>query len=163
VYLFIIQVDTGVLRNKIPLKSPVWLVFINCTLGNLKLIKPLIGKTMATTIDPVSAKGLIKEYQQQNAADGGPALKTPDGSFLNGFFIDRESLERMLQNPKATGISIHLAKHPDFKGSKENHITLLYSAAEPNATTGAAPYTNSGEICGDPPPCPPICSNITGS
>jgi hypothetical protein len=116
---------------------------------------------MATTIDPESAKSLIKEYQQQNAADGGPALKTPDGFYLNGFFIDRESLERLLTNPKAVGISVHLAKHPDFKGSKENHVTILYAAAEPDASTGAAPYTNSGEICCGPPPCPPYCSTVT--
>jgi len=115
---------------------------------------------MATTIDPESAKSLIKEYQQQNAADDGPALKTPDGNFLNGFFIDRESLEGMLENPKAVGISIHLAKHPNFKGSKENHITLLYSAAEPNPATGAAPYISTGKMGGDPPPCPPYCSVI---
>ena|ERR1700733_11966786 len=115
---------------------------------------------MASTIDPQSAKSLMKEYQQQNAAAGGPALKTPDGSFLNGFFIDRESLERILKNPKAVGVSIHLAKHPNFKGSKENHITILYAAAEPNATTGAAPYVNNGEICGDPPPCPPYCGVV---
>ena len=115
---------------------------------------------MASTIDPESAKSLIKEYQQQNAAAGGPALKTSEGSFLNGFFISRESLERMLSNPKAVGVSIHLAKHPNFKGSTENRITLLYAAAEPDPTTGGAPYTNTGEICGDPPPCPPYCSVI---
>ncbi len=115
---------------------------------------------MATTIDPESAKSLIKEYQQQNAAQGGPALKTPDGKLLNGFFIDRESLERMLKNPKAAGISIHLAKHPDHKGSKENHVTLLYSAAEPNPVSGAEPYVSTGEMGSNPPPCPPYCSVV---
>ncbi|HZY37308.1 MAG TPA: hypothetical protein VFE53_11700 [Mucilaginibacter sp.] len=117
---------------------------------------------MASTIDPQSAKSLIAEYQQQNAADGGPALKTPDGSFLNGFFIDRESLEQMLENPKAVGVSIHLAKHPDFKGSKENHVTLVYTAAEPNPEPGGAPYVSSGTMRGDPPPCPPYCAVVKG-
>jgi hypothetical protein len=112
---------------------------------------------MATTIDPESAKSLIKEYQQQNAADGGPALKTPDGLFLNGFFIDRESLERMLKNPNAVGISIHLAKHPNFIGSKANHVTLVYVAAEPNPVSGETPYVSAGEMCVEPPPCPPYC------
>jgi hypothetical protein len=115
---------------------------------------------MATTIDPQSAKNLINEYRQQNAAEGGPALKTPDGHLLQGFFIDRESIERILGNPKAVGVSIHLAKHPNAVGSRENHITLLYAAAEPDPTTGAAPYTNTGEICCDPPPCPPYCGTI---
>jgi hypothetical protein len=116
---------------------------------------------MASIIDPESAKNLISEYQQQNAAAGGPAIKTPDGHLLNGYFLDRESLEKILSNPKVAGVSLHLAKHPDFKGSADHQFTVLYSGAEPNNEKGAtAPFVTAGDIYAGPPPCPPHCSTL---
>jgi hypothetical protein len=115
---------------------------------------------MASIIDPEKAKSLIKEYQQQNSASGGPAIKTPEGHFLNGYFLDRSTLETILSNPKAVGISLHLAKHPDFTGSDSNHFTLLYAGAELNeAANPVTPYLNAKDIYGDPPPCPPHCAS----
>ncbi len=114
---------------------------------------------MAATIDPTLAKNLIKEYQQQNSAPGGPAIKTHEGHLLNGYFLDRQSLESILSNPKVAGVSLHLAKHPDFKGSPGNHFTVLYSGSEPNSSPDAnTPYVSTGDVCGPPPPCPPSCS-----
>ena len=116
---------------------------------------------MATIIDPVLAKSLIQEYQAQNAADGGPAIKTHEGDLLHGYFLDRESLEKILSNPKAVGVSINLAKHSASVGSPENRFTLIYAAAEPNtAPKAATEYVSTGDVYGDPPPCPPFCSNL---
>jgi hypothetical protein len=116
---------------------------------------------MATIIDPESAKSLIKEYQQQNAAAGGPAIKTPEGHLLNGYFLDRESLETILSNPKVAGVSLHLAKHPASTGSAENHFTMFYAGAEPNtAANPTTPFVRAGDIYDGPPPCPPMCSNL---
>jgi hypothetical protein len=116
---------------------------------------------MASTIDPESAKSLIQEYQQQNSAPGGPAIKTHEGHLLSGFFLDRQSLESILSNPNAVGVSLHFAKHPDFKGSSDNHFTMLYSAAEPNVESNATtPYVNTGIIYSGPP-CPPLCCTIS--
>ena len=116
---------------------------------------------MASIIDSVSAKSLIQEYQQQNAAPGGPAIKTAEGHDLHGFFIDRESVEAILSNPQAVGISLHLAKHPDFKGAASHNFTVLYVAAEAFAGTGAtSPYVNTGNIYCDPPPCPRNCGTV---
>jgi hypothetical protein len=117
---------------------------------------------MASTIDPESAKSLIKEYQQQNSAPGGPAIKTHEGHHLNGFFLDRQSLESILSNPNAVGVSLHLAKHPDSKGSPDNHFTVLYAGAEPNTEPNATTqYVNTGAIFDNSPPCPPFCSKLT--
>jgi hypothetical protein len=114
---------------------------------------------MASIIDPESAKSLIQEYQQQNASAGGPAIKTPDDQFLNGFFIDRESLESVLSNPKVAGVSLHLAKHPDFAGSSDNKFTVVFAGAEPNTAAGATtPYVNTGDPFDNVMPCPPYCS-----
>ena len=116
---------------------------------------------MATIIDRTLAKSLIKEYQTQNAAPGGPAIKTTDGHFLNGYFLDRKSLETILSNPNAAGVSLHLAKHPAAAGSAENQFTVLYAGAEANTAPGAvAPYVNNGDIYGDTPPCPPYCPSL---
>ncbi|SRR5258708_40203051 len=116
---------------------------------------------MASTIDPESAKSLIQEYQQQNASSGGSGLLTPDKIHLNGFFLDRQSLESILSNPKAVGVSLHLAKHPDFKGSPDNHFTMLYAGAEPSTASNViAPHVNAGAIYSGPP-CPPLCSIIS--
>ncbi|HEY2582116.1 MAG TPA: hypothetical protein VGI43_09920 [Mucilaginibacter sp.] len=113
---------------------------------------------MASIIDPESAKSLIQEYQQQNAAPGGPANKTHEGRHLNGFFLDRASLEHLLSNPNTAGVSLYLAKHPDHVGSPENRLTLLYSGAEPNtAADASSTYVNTGPMYGGTPPCPTYC------
>ncbi len=116
---------------------------------------------MASKIDLALAKSLIKEFQLQNASANGPALKTPDGPFLNGFFIDRESLDAILSNPKVVGLSVNFAKHPDFVGAKDNVFTLILAGAEPNtAPDSATPYVNNGDIYSDTPWCPPFCINL---
>ena len=115
---------------------------------------------MATIIDPVLAKSLVQEYQQQNAAAGGPAIVTPDGLFLNGFFLDRDSLTAILADPKVVGVSLKLAKHPSFKGSAGHQFTVLYAGAVANtAPSPVTPYVTSGDIYCDPPPCPPHCAS----
>lgn len=121
---------------------------------------------MASPIDPNLALQLINEYREQNAADDGPGLKTEDNLFLNGYFIDRESLEAILSHPDATGVSINLAKHPDFVGSPEKVFTLVFAGAKPRHEHGdghdhRAPLVQVGDpYCGPPPPCPPWCVKI---
>jgi hypothetical protein len=106
---------------------------------------------MASNFD---SQSLIAEYRQQNAADGGPGLKTPDGSFLNGFYIDRKSIQDILDsNPDISGISIQLAKDPSAIGKPDNIFTIFYAGA----VGDTPPFTGSGELCGPPPPCPPWC------
>jgi hypothetical protein len=111
---------------------------------------------MASPIDPTTARSLISEYQTQNSASGGPALKTPDGSFLKGFFIDRSSLDTILSNPDVTGVSVHLAKEPASQGSSDNIFTILFAGA----TGTEPPFDRDGDIYGAPPPCPPWCMDI---
>src|SRR5258708_12477474 len=124
---------------------------------------------MGSIIDPGSAKSLIQEYQQQNSAPGGSAITTPEGNFLNGYFVDRESLEAILSNHAAVGVSVYLAKHPDFAGTASHPFTLVYAAAEPNTDPGApTPYVITRDLYGDPPPFlphsvtllypPPLCT-----
>ena len=117
---------------------------------------------MASIIDPQLATSLIQEYQTQNSTAAGPAIMTPDGKYLNGFFIDRQSLEAILtSNPQIVGISLNLAKHPDFIGSKENIFTIVFAGAEPNnAQNPVTPYISSGDIYDFVQPCPPYCSNL---
>jgi hypothetical protein len=129
---------------------------------------------MASIIDRALAKSLIKEYRNQNAAQGGPGIITPKEDFLNGYVIDRKSLEDILSNPNFTGVSIHLAKHPDFAGSKKNHFTVIFAGAQPNATIASdavaqpntavasdvAPYSNPGDLYEFSEFCPPYCSDI---
>jgi hypothetical protein len=116
---------------------------------------------MASIIDPTLAKSLIKEFRQHNSSAGGPALKTPEGHFLNGFFIDRESLENILKDPKNVGIHIHLAKHPDFAGKPDNVHTIAFVGSQPNTAPGAAtPYVSSGDIYEYSVPCPPYCTDL---
>jgi hypothetical protein len=118
-------------------------------------------KHMASIIDPESAKSLIQEYRQQNSSDGGPGIKTTEGHFLHGYFLDRESLETILKDPNVQGVSLHLAKHPDSVGSEHNHFTLLWTGAEPNTQAGAtAKYVNKGAIFQGTPPCPTVCGEI---
>ena len=119
---------------------------------------------MASIIDPKLAKILIKNYQEQNSAPSGPALKTPDGQYLNGFFIDRECIEAVLKNPAVTGLSLCLAKQPDNQDSKENIFTIVFAGAEPNPdwTEGSntVRYLNSGDAYEYTLPCPPFCSSL---
>ncbi|HTI60335.1 hypothetical protein [Mucilaginibacter sp.] len=114
---------------------------------------------MASTIDPALASRLKKEFRDRNKAAGEHALKTPDGSNLNGFFISRETLESILKNEKVAGIHVHLAKHPDYSGKDDHVNTLLVSGSEPNTQEGAAkPYVSTGETHSDSLPCPPWCN-----
>jgi hypothetical protein len=107
---------------------------------------------MASSIEPQS---LIAEYQKQNAADEGPGLKTPDGSLLNGFYIDRKSLQDILDsNADISGISIQLAKDPSATGKPDNIFTIFYTGA----IGSTPPFTASGGPYGPPPPCPPYCT-----
>jgi hypothetical protein len=116
---------------------------------------------MASIIDPTVAKSLIKEFQQQNASSNGPAIKTSDGQYLNGFFIDRESLDAILSNKNFVGLSVYLAKHPDFLGNPENIFTLIFAGAEPNNEPGAkTAYVNNGDVYDQLPPCPPYCGSL---
>lgn len=114
---------------------------------------------MASQIDRGQAESLIREFRNQNKASGDNGLKTADGQHLNGFFLDRASLENILNDPKVAGIHVHLAKHPDFVGKPDNVNTLVYSGSAPNTTTGAAaPYTSVGAMY-DSDPCPPWCTS----
>ena len=120
---------------------------------------------MASIIDPKKAKALIKEYQKQNAAQGGPCLVTPDKQYMNGYYIDRESIEAILSNPEFTGISVYLAKHPDYVDSKENCFTICFAGAQPNLKGGPgddpSPYTNPGDIYDRVDPCPSSCGDLS--
>jgi hypothetical protein len=120
---------------------------------------------MASIIDPQLATSLIQEYQAQNSTAAGPAMMTPDGKFLNGFFIDRQSLEAILNNPNFVGISLYLAKDPNNVGSKENIFTIVFAGAEPNpnwvqGSTTATPYLNTGDPYDNLFPCPPYCGSL---
>ncbi len=116
---------------------------------------------MATIISLAEAKSLTQEYQQQNSALGGPGLLTPASQFLNGFFIDRTSLEDMLSNTSVVGISIDIAKDAAFKGQPVNIFNLVVVGAQPNlgGVTGYT-YVATGNIYSDWPPCPTICTNL---
>jgi hypothetical protein len=115
---------------------------------------------MASQIDPGQAQSLIQEFRDQNKSSGDSALKTPDGKHLNGFFLDRTSLENILKDPNVAGIHVHLAKHPDFAGKPDNVPTLVYSGSVPNTQPdAAAPYQSTGDTYGDVQPCPPWCNS----
>ena len=113
---------------------------------------------MASKIDPGLAKSLKQEFRNRNKAAGEHALKTPEGHNLNGFFIDRETLESILKNEKAAGIHIHLAKHPEYTGKTEHVNTMLVSGSAPNTKPGAVtPYVSTGDTYASVYPCPPWC------
>lgn len=117
--------------------------------------------TTTTVIDPKSAKDLIAEYQQHNATAGEKAILTPDEQLLNGYFLDRASLESLLSDPSVAGVSVHLAKHPDFVGTSNHYFTALYTGAQPNTAANATtPYVSKGLIFHTMPPCPPTCTEI---
>ena len=112
---------------------------------------------MAKKIDPEKAKSLVQEFQDQNQAAGEHAWKTPEGYPLNGFYIDRESLEEILKNDKVSGIHINFAKHPDFVGKSDKVHTITFSGSEtpqPGATQASA---TSRAVYSDTPTCPPFC------
>jgi|GEM_PF-555557 len=119
---------------------------------------------MASIIDRTLAKSLIKEYQNQNAAKGGPCLVTSTEDFLTGYYIDRQSLEAILKNPAFTGLSVYLAKHPDYVDSKENCFTIVFAGAQPNVNFTAdgdvAPYANPGDLYEFTGVCPPDCGDV---
>jgi hypothetical protein len=116
---------------------------------------------MATIISLAKAKSLTQEYQQQNAAEGGPGLLTPDTQFLNGFFIDRATLEDMLSDTAAVGVCIDIAKDAAFVGQPVNIFNLVMVGAKPNLT-GVSGYTYAatGNIYSDVPPCPTLCTYL---
>jgi hypothetical protein len=116
---------------------------------------------MASKIDPDLAKSLIREFQQQNATAGGPGLLTPDGAFINGFFIDRASLEAVLSDPNVAGISVLHAKDPEFAGQSINVFTLVFVGVTPNPDPLASKkLISSGNYYDKLPPCPPACADL---
>jgi len=129
---------------------------------------------MSSIIDPALAKSLIQEFRTQNTGPGGPALKTKEKLFLQGYFIDRESLEAVLSNPNYDGISIYLAKNPDCVGDKDNVFTIVFTGAELNpkfnneslkeggaaTNLGVPRYLTSGDIYEYTQSCPPACSQL---
>ena len=112
---------------------------------------------MASTIDPALASSLKQEFRNRNKAAGDHALKTPEGRNLNGFFIDRETLESILKNEKVAGIHVHLAKHPDYVGKSDHVNTLIVSGSEPAEQGAAAPFVSTGQVYNTVMPCPPWC------
>ncbi|MCR8561523.1 hypothetical protein KXD93_27965 [Mucilaginibacter sp. BJC16-A38] len=119
---------------------------------------------MSAVIDKTLAKNLISSYQTQNSATGGPALVTPDGHFLNGFFISRRCLDAILSDTNNIGVSVHFAKHPDHQTATENIFTLVLTGASPNPDyneeNGAAPYLGKYEAWDQLTPCPPYCTDL---
>jgi hypothetical protein len=114
---------------------------------------------MASPIDPALAKSLIKEFRDQNKASGEHALKAPEGSHLHGFFIDRETMEKVLADKDNAGMHVLLAKHPDFAGKDEKVNTILVTGSKLNTAPGAVtPYVSDGTVYCDYPICPPICT-----
>ena len=132
---------------------------------------------MASIIDPGLAKKLIEEFRTQNAAAGGPALKTKDDVHLHGYFIDRQSLETILSDPKVVGVHVYFAKHHECVGHKENKFTIVFTGSEPNpkfdtastadgkagANKGITPYLHSGDMYNYTGTCPTDCGSHPGS
>jgi hypothetical protein len=116
---------------------------------------------MATIIDPTLAENIIQEFRNQNKASAEYALKTPDGLFLNGFFIDRECLESILSDKDYVGIHVYFAKDPDFTGKPDYVYTLTITGTKLNtAPSATTPYVNDGDIYDKTPPCPPYCGSL---
>ena len=115
---------------------------------------------MASKIDPQVAQNLIKEFRDQNTGAGEHALKTPEGQHLHGFFVDRETMEKILADKDNAGMHVLLAKHPDFTGKADKVPTALVTGSKPNTVPGATTaFVSDGEIYGEGPLCPPICTN----
>lgn len=119
---------------------------------------------MSTVIDKTLAKSLIAEYQAQNSAPGGPALTTPDGQFLKGYFIPRRVLDAILSDRETVGVSVHLAKHPEHQGAAENIFTLVLTGAQHNPDyeegNGTAPFVGKYENWDQIGVCPPFCTDL---
>lgn len=115
---------------------------------------------MASIIDRGLAKSLIQQFRKENAAQGGPALLTENGDFVNGFFIDRASLETVLSNANFAGIHVYLAKHPTFDGKEGRNYTIVFAGSVPTPPGSATPYTSPGDVYEMMPPCPPVCSDL---
>ena len=115
---------------------------------------------MATIIDRGLAESLIQQFRTENTSDGGPALLTESGDFVNGYFIDRASLEAVLSNKSFVGIHVYLAKHPNFNGKQGRNYTIMFAGSEPTPSGSATPYTSPGDIYEMMPPCPPWCSDL---
>jgi len=119
---------------------------------------------MASIIDKTLAKMLIASYREQNSEVDGTRLLTPDGKFLNGFFIDRHSLDSILSNADVVGISLNFARHPEFAEDTERVFTLVFSGAEHNPDykkgSGIPPYIIKDHVWDQVEPCPPVCANI---
>jgi hypothetical protein len=114
---------------------------------------------MASKIDPELAKSLIKEFRDQNQASGENAWKTPDGHYLNGFYLERGKLEEILKDEKVAGIHVYFAKHKDFVGKPDKVHSALLTGAIPNPDPKATkPFIQSNDVVDDNPPCPPVCS-----
>jgi len=119
---------------------------------------------MASVIDKDTAKALIAGYQSQNSGSNGPALLTPDGQFLKGFFISRRCLDAILSDKNNIGVSVFFSKHPDFPTSTDNKFTLVLSGSEINPDypddPTAAPYVARYEAWDQIAPCPPMCTEL---
>jgi len=121
---------------------------------------------MAEIIDRALAQILIKSYQARNTSQQGPQLLTTDQLFLNGYYIDRASLEAVLSNPQFSGITVYLGTHPDCMDSLKNIFTLIFTGAVPNpvytAGDGAtvSAYLNPGDIYEQVQSCPPYCGSL---
>jgi hypothetical protein len=115
---------------------------------------------MASIINRGVAENLIQQFRTENKAAGGPALLTENGDFVNGYFIDRASLEAILSNASFAGIHVYLAKHPNFDGKPGRNYTIVLAGSEPAPEGSATPYISTGDIYEYMPPCPPICSDL---
>ncbi|HVS93315.1 MAG TPA: hypothetical protein VHE59_14855 [Mucilaginibacter sp.] len=117
---------------------------------------------MATIIDRAQAQSLIRQFQAENSATGGPNLLTPDGNFLNGFFVDADSLNAiMATDADIAGIHVYFAKHPSYDGQPGRYYTIMIAGSEKNTAQGATtPYVSSGDVFDSSPPCPPMCTNL---
>lgn len=111
---------------------------------------------MLPKIESELAKKIIKEYNDQNAAVPESALKTKDDENLKGFFIDKETLETILNNADCEGIHVMLAKHPDFIGSEKHIFNILITGANTNSSTSNTIAANT-DIFGPGPTCPTVC------
>ena len=116
---------------------------------------------MASIINRGLAQSLIQEFRTQNRTLGDNAWKTPDGQQVNGYFIDRESLESILKDEKIAGIHVYFAKHANFKDDSSNVQSLIVTGSQLNTNPGATtPYIAAGDIFDAYPPCPPFCTDL---
>jgi len=120
---------------------------------------------MSSIIDKKTIQALILEYRAQNSSPDGPGLITPDGQYLNGYFIDRDSIEAVLSNPDIVGLSLHFAVTPGYSGSGKNIFTIAFCGSTPNpnwveGSTTEKTYLASGDVYEFSAPCPPNCQDL---